>query len=98
MRANGRIRTGRNIELGVGWVARAFGGPMTSDPTRRSPHERSDMGDPATRMSLRSCGLRITRWLAIAAALSLMEIHDMSTHAISFESDRTGVAPEGWTA
>jgi hypothetical protein len=39
-----------------------------------------------------------TRWLAIAATLSLMEIHDMSTHAISFESDRTGVAPEGWTA
>src|SRR4051794_32781385 len=39
-----------------------------------------------------------TRWLAIAAALSLIEIHDMSTHAISFESDRTGAAPEGWTA
>jgi hypothetical protein len=39
-----------------------------------------------------------TRWLAIAAALSLMEVHDMSTHAISFESNRTGVAPEGWTA
>ena len=42
--------------------------------------------------------LRATRWLAIAAALSLMEIHDMSTHAISFESNRTGTAPEGWTA
>jgi hypothetical protein len=41
---------------------------------------------------------RRTRWLAIAAALSLMEIHDMSNHAISFESSRTGVAPEGWTA
>jgi hypothetical protein len=39
-----------------------------------------------------------TRWLAIAAALSLMEIHDMSTPAIGFESSRTGVAPEGWTA
>jgi hypothetical protein len=36
-------------------------------------------------------------WLAIAAALSLMEIHDMSTHAIGFESSLTGVAPDGWT-
>jgi hypothetical protein len=40
----------------------------------------------------------IHSWLAIAAAFSLMEIHDMSTQAISFDSNRTGVAPEGWTA
>ena len=37
-------------------------------------------------------------WLALATALFLTEIHDMSNHAISFESNRTGVAPEGWTA
>ena len=39
-----------------------------------------------------------SHWLALAAALFLMEIDDMSNRAISFESNRTGVAPEGWTA
>jgi len=39
-----------------------------------------------------------TRRLAVAAALFLTGVKDMSTHAISFESSRTGVAPEGWTA
>jgi hypothetical protein len=33
----------------------------------------------------------------MAAALLLTEIN-MSNHAIGFESNRTGVAPEGWTA
>src|SRR3954452_20104103 len=28
----------------------------------------------------------------------LLEANDMSNHAISFESTRTGAAPEGWTA
>jgi hypothetical protein len=34
----------------------------------------------------------------IAATLFLLEINDMSNHAISFESTRIGAAPEGWTA
>src|ERR1700730_13216044 len=34
----------------------------------------------------------------IAAALFLLGADDMSNHAISFESTRIGVAPEGWTA
>jgi hypothetical protein len=34
----------------------------------------------------------------IAAALFLLEINDMSNHAVSFESAQTGVTPEGWTA
>jgi hypothetical protein len=34
----------------------------------------------------------------IAATLFLMGVNDMSNRAISFESSRTGVAPEGWTA
>jgi hypothetical protein len=34
----------------------------------------------------------------IAAALFLLEVSDMSNHAVSFESARTGVIPEGWTA
>ncbi len=34
----------------------------------------------------------------VAATLFLMGVNDMSNHAISFESVRTGVAPEGWTA
>jgi len=34
----------------------------------------------------------------LAAALVLIGVNDMSNHAISFESTKTGVAPEGWTA
>ncbi len=34
----------------------------------------------------------------IAATLFLLGVNDMSNHAISFESTRIGVAPEGWTA
>jgi hypothetical protein len=33
----------------------------------------------------------------IAATFFLLGVNDMSNHAISFESTRTGVAPEGWT-
>src|ERR1700712_341872 len=43
---------------------------------------------------LRPCA----RWAVIAAAFSLLEVTDMSNHAVSFESTRIGVAPEGWTA
>lgn len=38
------------------------------------------------------------RRAAIAAALFLLEVNDMSNHAVSFESNQTGVTPEGWTA
>src|SRR4030081_2034525 len=38
------------------------------------------------------------RWAVIAAAFSLLEVTDMSNHAVSFETTRIGVAPEGWTA
>jgi hypothetical protein len=38
------------------------------------------------------------RWIIIAATFFLLEINDMSNHAIGFESTQTGVAPEGWTA
>src|ERR1700704_3601661 len=38
------------------------------------------------------------RWAIIAATFFLLEINDMSNHAISFESSRIGVVPEGWTA
>jgi hypothetical protein len=34
----------------------------------------------------------------VVAAFFLPEVNDMSNHAISFESSRTGVAPEGWSA
>jgi hypothetical protein len=34
----------------------------------------------------------------IAVALFLLEVTDMSNHAVSFESTRIGSAPEGWTA
>jgi hypothetical protein len=37
------------------------------------------------------------RWAIIAASFFLLEINEMSNHAISFESTQTGVAPEGWT-
>jgi hypothetical protein len=38
------------------------------------------------------------RWAIIAATFFLLEMNDMSNHAISFESTQTGAAPEGWTA
>jgi hypothetical protein len=38
------------------------------------------------------------RRAVIAAAFFLLEVTDMSNHAVSFESVRTGAAPEGWTA
>ena len=38
------------------------------------------------------------RWAIIGAIFFLLEVNDMSNHAISFESTQTGVAPEGWTA
>jgi hypothetical protein len=39
-----------------------------------------------------------TRWAIIAAAFFLLEMNDMSHHAISFESIHIGATPEGWTA
>src|SRR4051794_33507038 len=41
---------------------------------------------------------RRTRRLAVAAAVFLTGINDMSHHARGFESNATGTAPEGWTA
>lgn len=38
------------------------------------------------------------RWALVAATFFLTEVNDMSSHAVSFESNRTGVTPEGWTA
>jgi hypothetical protein len=38
------------------------------------------------------------RWAIIATVFFLLEIPDMSNHAVGFESAKTGVAPEGWTA
>ena len=38
------------------------------------------------------------RWAIIAATLFLLEMNDMSNHAVSFESNQTGSSPEGWTA
>jgi hypothetical protein len=38
------------------------------------------------------------RWAGIAATVFLLEVNDMSNHAVSFESSQTGVTPEGWTA
>src|SRR5258708_36140431 len=37
------------------------------------------------------------RWAVIAAAFFLLEINDMSNHAVSFEGAHLGAAPEGWT-
>src|SRR4051812_42833178 len=34
----------------------------------------------------------------IAAVPLLVEVNDMSNHAVSFESAQTGITPEGWTA
>jgi hypothetical protein len=41
---------------------------------------------------------RDARWTIIAATFFLLEINDMSNHAIGFESTEIGVTPEGWTA
>jgi hypothetical protein len=38
------------------------------------------------------------RWIILAATFFLLEMKDMSNHAISFESIQTGTTPEGWTA
>jgi hypothetical protein len=38
------------------------------------------------------------RWAIIATAFFLLEVNDMSNHAISFDSTRIGDTPEGWTA
>ena len=38
------------------------------------------------------------RSVCIATLLLLIGVNDMSNHAISFESNKIGVAPEGWTA
>src|SRR5450432_3200121 len=38
------------------------------------------------------------RWAIIAATFFLLELNDMSNHAISFESNQIGAAPDGWTA
>jgi len=38
------------------------------------------------------------RWLIAATALFLLEVNDMSNHAVSFESNQIGVTPEGWTS
>jgi hypothetical protein len=38
------------------------------------------------------------RWAVVAATFLLLEMHDMSNHAVSFESNQTGSTPEGWIA
>jgi hypothetical protein len=38
------------------------------------------------------------RWAVIAAALFLLEINDMSHHAVSFENSKIGATPDGWTS
>jgi hypothetical protein len=38
------------------------------------------------------------RWAIIAATFFLLEINDMLNRAISFESNRIGAVPEGWTS
>jgi len=37
-------------------------------------------------------------WAAIAATPFLPEVNDMSEHTVSFESNKIGATPEGWTA
>jgi hypothetical protein len=39
-----------------------------------------------------------TRWATIATVFFLLEVNDMSNHAISFDGTRIGATPEGWTA
>src|SRR6266852_6003265 len=38
------------------------------------------------------------RWAIIAATFFVLEVNDMSNHAISFEITRIGAVPEGWSA
>ena len=38
------------------------------------------------------------RWTIIAVTVFLLEVADMSNHAVSFESNQTGLVPDGWTA
>ncbi len=38
------------------------------------------------------------RWVFIAVTFFLLEMNDMSNHAISFESTKVGATPEGWTS
>jgi hypothetical protein len=38
------------------------------------------------------------RWAVMAAAFFLLEMNDMSNHAVSFESTKIGATPEGWTS
>jgi len=38
------------------------------------------------------------RWTIIATALFLLEVNDMSNHAVGFEAAQIGAAPEGWTS
>src|SRR5436305_14571796 len=70
----------------------ARGAAARRAPDVRRPNTRKLIREP------RSMFASPPYWLALAAALFLMEIDDMSNRAISFESNRTGVAPEGWTA
>jgi hypothetical protein len=37
-------------------------------------------------------------WPIIATSFFLLEVNDMSNHAISFDNTRIGTTPEGWTA
>jgi hypothetical protein len=39
----------------------------------------------------------LVRWAVIAATFFLLEVNDMSNHAVSFESTPIGAVPEGWT-
>jgi hypothetical protein len=38
------------------------------------------------------------RWAVFALTLFLLEMNDMSNHAISFEGAQIGATPEGWTS
>src|SRR6202795_3570864 len=38
------------------------------------------------------------RWAVFALTLFLLEMNDMSNHAVSFESTRIGATPEDWTS
>jgi hypothetical protein len=37
-------------------------------------------------------------WAVIAVAFFVLEMNDMSNHAVGFESTRIGATPEGWTS
>jgi hypothetical protein len=40
----------------------------------------------------------LARWTIITTALFLLEVNDISNHAVSFESTQIGTTPEGWTS